>query len=132
MMKLVPLLSLSVFLLFGCATTPSLQDEIAGELDSYARLLTASGQPARGQEIAANAAQLREMQEWRRRQEQTAREGRPVEGSFWLGFEPNTVLRAYAADRRRLGETVEAERIDGLAASYEAEQRAQIERMLRP
>lgn len=121
----------SLLLLVSCATTPSLQDEIAGELDSYARLLDETGRSARGQEVAAQAAQMRALQEWRRRQEQAAREGRAFETSFWLGFEPKEVLLQDAADRRRLGQMTEAERVEALAASYEAEQRAQIERSIR-
>lgn len=131
MIKLIPVLSLSLALLLGCATGPSLQDEVALELDSYARLLGEAGEADRSRDVAAQATRMREAQEWRQRQEQAAREGRAVEGSFWLGFEPDQVLRDYAAERRRLGQAMEAERIERLAASYEAEQRAQIERMLR-
>ncbi len=128
--RLLPLSAL-LLLLLSCATAPALQTQVADELDSYARLLDEAGQTAKSEQIAANAAQMRELQAWRNRQEQAAREGRAVENNFWLGFEPEAVLLEDAADRRRLGQAMEAERVERLAASYQAEQRAQIECILR-
>lgn len=124
-------LTIAAVLLLGCAASRPSDAELATELDGYARLLADSGQTARSEEVAGYAARLREAETWNQRQAQAMREGRPPEGSFYLGFAPDQVLAQYAADLRGGGKAADAARVEELAAAYRAEQTRAVEALLR-
>ena len=56
------------------------------------------------------------------RRSRRAREGRPYQTSTYLGFQPDLVLRDYAADLRTIGRTAEADHAEALGRAYREEQ----------
>ena len=95
---------------------------VANELDAYGRLLRLEAQPQRADEMAAHAEKLRQTERERREAEQAFREGRPYQTSTYLGFQPDLVLRDYAADLRAIGRTADAERVEALGRAYREDQ----------
>lgn len=133
-MKKIHTLVLTALLLLGCSSTssgPELQLAIADERDACASLLVGDGEAGRGEEMAGHADRLRESLAWRERQTQAAREGRPYETSFYLGFLPEQVLNECAAAFRTAGRAGQAARADSLSVAYRAEQTAMVERTRR-
>src|SRR3954466_3024564 len=112
----------------GCAGSSQpeqrvpLNTAVADEIDAYGRLLRLEAQPQRADEMAADAEKLRQAERERREAEQAFREGRPYQTSTYLGFQPDLVLRDYAADLRAIGRTAEADRAEALGRAYREEQ----------
>jgi hypothetical protein len=125
----LPLMALIV-LLHGCATTPSMNLEIAEELDSYARLLQENGDTDRAREITANAETMARAGREAPRSPKGVRRGTALRLVLLSGFVPADILRLYAADLRAAGRTAEAQEAEALATRYEEEQIATIQRQL--
>jgi len=111
----------------GCAGTGQpdrvpLDIAVASEIGAYGRLLRLQAQPQRADEMAADAEKLRQTERERREAEQAFREGRPYQTSTYLGFQPDLVLRDYAADLRAIGRTADAERAEALGKAYREDQ----------
>ncbi len=122
---------LLLVLLIGCAGGQTMDLVVADELDDYAQLLREKGSVGQANEVAANAEKMRESDRARLEAQAAFEQGRPFDTSFYLGFEPDSALRDYAAELRAAGRRAEAQEADALAARYRAEQTAAINRMMR-